>query len=273
MKKYDIQTLELQIKRLLDSYHCQYSVAIKWDGGFINIDASAQRVAASLIKIPILFEAYRQYQKGIIDINVPIQLTDEEKVGGAGVLSHLTSQVQLTLKDLLTLMIIVSDNTATNMVIDRVGVTNINKLCQQVGCTETKLERRLMDFKAIEEGRNNYTSARDMVVFLEQILSGELLTEQSKKEIFKIMRAQQFIDKLPSQIQQSEGDTYPIVANKTGELPGVEHDVAIIKLPHVDLTIAVLLTQLESNFEGKAIIGKIGKIVVEGFQEQFLSPL
>lgn len=104
----------------------------------------------------MLLTACRLADKGDLDLDKAVEVPKEEKVGGTGVLSRLSDGLVLPLRDLLMLMMIVSDNTATNISIDQVGISNINETLAYLQCTGTSLERRLMDLEARKAGRDNY---------------------------------------------------------------------------------------------------------------------
>ena len=116
--------------------------------------------SASVIKLFILWELYRQTENGEKSLTDQIVLTEEMKVGGFGVLTHLTGNPSLSLHDIATLMIISSDNTATNILIDSLGIAQINATCKKMGWNETILGRKMMDFEAKAAGKDNYTSPR-----------------------------------------------------------------------------------------------------------------
>ncbi|GGH73789.1 beta-lactamase class A [Pullulanibacillus pueri] len=256
------EKLKIEIETLLHSLKGNYSIAIEMAGQLFTLNAHQRCEAASVIKIPILVEAYRQYEEGKILLEQRLRIPKEQRVGGSGVLTHLSLEATLTIKDLLTLMIIVSDNTATNIMIDLLGRESIHQLCQIIGCHHTSLQRKLFDQAAIKEGRHNVISAHDILLFLREIRNGERLNETSRREIIKIMEAQQLSNKLPSLIVDY-GDNDPVIAHKTGEVHGVEHDVGIIQHQGREALVVILLTDLESNAEGRQVIGKIGKAIIE----------
>ncbi|PTY81853.1 hypothetical protein B5V88_02265 [Heyndrickxia sporothermodurans] len=225
----------------------------------ISKNSKREMSSASLIKIPIIMAAFQQAELGKIDLEEKIEVKPEHKVGGSGVIQYLTEGTLLSVKDLLTLMIIVSDNTATNMMIDLVGQETINYFNKQIGCNHTRLERRLMDYVARDMGLDNVTSASDMVIFLKEIVENQFLTSKSTYEILNILSGQQFQDKLPAMMDSD----HVFVANKTGEIPGVEHDVAIIRHNDDQVFMAVLIDQLENQYEGKQIIARTGKAVYD----------
>ena len=254
-----IEQLEQLINQMAAKVDGYVSLMIEVGSKMISINHDKRCSAASLIKVPILMEAYRQAESGILDLSEKITIPPSEKVGGAGVLKALSPEAALTIKDLMTLMIIVSDNTATNVLIDRLGIDSINQLCTALHCSCTHLGRRLMDFDAIEKGMDNFTSAGDMIRLLKEIDQGPRLGKESRKEMISIMNAQQFYDKLPARMDRD----LMFVANKTGELPGIEHDAAIIRTNNLTAYAAVLTYGLFDNYEGRQIISDIGKVLFE----------
>ncbi|WP_108670245.1 serine hydrolase [Peribacillus acanthi] len=214
--------------------------------------------SASLIKLPILLEGFRQIENGTLNLYDAIQIQEYQKVEGAGVI-HKLSNAKLTVQDLLTLMIIVSDNTATNVLIDLLGMEKINSFIKEQGCNSTELNRKMMDFDSIIKGINNWTTASEMVLMLKEIDIGLGYSSNSKELMKGILQNQQFLDKLPLFIDLEDG----WIGNKTGELSGVEHDCAIMKKGNKSAYITVLCDSLPSKGVGKIAIAKIGSLVWE----------
>ncbi|WP_179884893.1 serine hydrolase [Bacillus sp. AFS015802] len=249
--------LEHSIQEIAERCDGMVSVAVDLPSQAIHINGDRPCSAASLIKIPILLEGFRQSEKGMISLSEKVYVPKDERVGGAGVLTSLSENVSLTIEDLLTLMIIVSDNTASNLLIDRLGSKPIQDLCHSLNLKQTKLMRKLMDFKAMEQGLNNFTSAHDIITCLKVMDNGEQFSQTSREKMLNILQQQQFDNKLPSRMDREK----VFVANKTGELPGVEHDCAILKFKNKTAYIAVLIDELDENEYGKDTIARIGKLI------------
>ena len=181
-------------------------------------------VAASVIKLPIMIEAFRQFEAGLLDPNETYALRPEHKLPPCGVLTFLHDGLQVTLMDLVTLMIIVSDNTATNMVIDRVGMENVNRTLRELGATDTVLRRRLFDREASARGVQNSVTARDIGRLLEGLYAGRVVSPAASRRMLDILLAQQLNGKLPFYLSCD-------VAHKTGEDDGITHDAGIIYAP------------------------------------------
>jgi len=130
--------------------------------------------SASVIKIPILAELMRMVDLGELSLDETRVLAEDDIVGGSGELQHAGAGGTYTLEYLAREMIRVSDNTATNIIIRQIGMERINRLMAELDMDQTVLARYMMDFQAIEEGRQNYTSAADMNRVLLAIMGGNL---------------------------------------------------------------------------------------------------
>ncbi|MDQ0217364.1 serine hydrolase [Peribacillus cavernae] len=252
------------IKQLLEPFDGRIAFKIEMDDQMIEQKSEDIFPSASLIKIPILIETFRQSEERQIYLNQPVTIPLQERVGGSGVIHAMSDKVFMTIEDILTLMIVVSDNTATNLLISLLGQDQINGCLKELGMDKTVLNRKMMDSKAIEEGRDNYTTAADVLASLKAINEGTLLTAESKQRILTIMKKQQFTDKLPARMDLEKVS----VANKTGSLPGVTHDCAIITYGEKTAYAAVLTDGLSSEEEGRQMIAKIGELVYEYITEQ-----
>jgi beta-lactamase class A len=248
--------LEEQIHKVIDEGAGRVSLAIELPSHTIKVHSDDRYSAASLIKLPILLEGFRQIQEGKLDPDELISVPQAEKVGGAGVLSHLSLRSEVTILDLLTLMIIVSDNTAANLLIDRVGMNSINEMCKHLGLKETQLNRKLMDFKALQSGIDNHISAFDALTCIKAIDKDEMFHD-SRESMLGTLHNQQFCHKLPAKINRDLIYT----ANKTGELPGVEHDCAIFRFKGETIYAAVLIDELTDQTAGSDVLVQIGSFL------------
>lgn len=251
--------LEYKIKEIIDRCNGRVSVAIELSSHSFHIGGDRSYSAASLIKIPILLEAFRQAQEGEISLSSMVTIPKEGRVGGAGVLMSLSDQLTLTVEDLVTLMIIVSDNTAANLLIERLGSNAIQELCHTLKLKHTRILRKLMDFEALEKGLDNYTSALDIITCLKVVDIGKEYSQTNTGKMLHILQQQQFNTKLPSRMDREA----VYIGNKTGELPGVEHDCAIIKFRDKTAYIAVLIDELGESETGKDTIAQIGKLICD----------
>ncbi len=182
-------------------------------------------VAASIIKIPLMVEAFHRCDTGDMDFEEEFILRDEDKMPSCGALNRLHSGLRLTAKDLVNLMIILSDNTATNLLFDRLGLENVNLEMTRLGLsTSSCCRRKLFDAKLSSQGIENEVTARDMGSLLERILEKQLISPAASGEMLDILLSQRLNGKMPFYLH-SRGIR---CAHKTGEDEGITHDVGII---------------------------------------------
>jgi beta-lactamase class A len=215
---------------------------------------------ASSIKIAILAELYRQAQNGKIKLNDLYTLNANDLVGGSGIAGALTPGVtRLTIRDVAALMISVSDNSATNIIIDRIGMENVNALLDSLGLTHTRLRRKMMDVKAAAEGRENIATPREMMTLLEDLYRGKVLNKQMTGEFFDLLSVhkESYIPReLPEDLR---------VANKPGELEGVRNDSGIVFTGNRPFVISVMTTYLRREKDGGDAIVRISKAAYQMF--------
>src|SRR2546430_2596020 len=202
---------------------------------------------ASSIKIAILAELYRQAQQGKIKLGDLYTLQSSDLAGGSGIAGALTPGVtRLTIRDVAALMISVSDNSATNIIIDRIGIENVNALLDSLSLTQTRLRRKMMDVKAAGEGRENIATPREMVTLLESLYRGRVLNKPMTEDFFTLLSVhkESYIPReLPEDLR---------IANKPGELEGVRNDSGIVFTGSRPFAISVMTTYLRRGKEGGA---------------------
>src|ERR1051325_1481223 len=167
-------------------------------------------------------------------------------------MSGLTPGVtRVTLRDLATMMVAVSDNAATNVLIDKVGMQNVNTMLDSLGLTHTRLRRKMMDLQAAKEGRENISTPREMMQLLEAIYRGKVLNKESTADFFKMLSTNKnsFIPRdLPPDLK---------IANKPGELEAVRNDSGIVFVEKRPYVICVMTGFLRNEREGEEAISKV----------------
>lgn len=180
-------------------------------------------LAASVIKLPILAVILNEIKKGHFRKDDILILKAADKVPGCGALFHMHNGLELTIKDLYNLMIVLSDNTATNMLIRALGINNINPILNELGLITTKLNRLLFDYEKHKLGIENYFSPLEIGAILESVYKKNLISEDISLEIEEILKLQQINHKIPYLIPDEIE-----IAHKTGEDDGITNDVGIV---------------------------------------------
>lgn len=254
--------LKKKLNTIIDSTEANIGLAVKNMNTQNVVYINEEKVfpSASLIKLFIFAEACRQIKEGKIELNQKITLANDDKVGGDGILKELKAGHKFTIGELLTLMTIISDNTATNIIIDILGMDNINTLISNLGFDSTMLQRKMMDFKAAQAGKENITSAKDILKILDSLFNGRLIDRDSSQFIVDVLKKQQVKGRLDLYLPDDI-----MIAHKTGDLDYLEHDVGIVYLEDNPYIICVLTNENISNKEGREIIGRLSKMVYEEF--------
>ena len=215
---------------------------------------------ASSIKIAVLADLYLQAQQGKLKLSDEYVVRKEDLVSGSDVMLGLTPGVtRLTLRDLATMMVAVSDNSATNVLIGRVGMENVNAMLDSLGLHATRLRRQMMDLKAASEGRENVSTPREMMTLLETIYRGKLLNKEMTADFLKMLSTH----KESSMLQGLPDDA--VAANKPGELEAVRNDSGIILVKNRPYILCIMTAYLKDEKDGSAAIRKITALTYSYF--------
>ena len=230
------------------------------NNGF-SVNGDKKVLSASMIKLLILAELMKKIFENKFSLSDTVMMANFMKIGGDGVLKELNTGHHFTLKELATLMIIVSDNQATNILIDFLGMENINQLGKELRLKETFLGRKMMDIEARKNGYDNYTCADDISLLLKLIYQEKLINKEASQLMLDILLRQQQGERLqrylPSDIK---------IAHKCGDLDNLENDGGIIWIGD-KAYILVVLTNGMPNLQCKQTIGKISKFVYDKMEE------
>ncbi len=215
---------------------------------------------ASSIKIAVLANLYLQAQQGKLKLTEEFVVRQEDLVAGSDIMLGLTpGQTRLTLRDLATMMVAVSDNSATNVLIRRVGMENVNAMLDSLGLHATRLRRQMMDLKAAGEGRENVSTPREMMNLLETIYRGKMLNKEMTADFIKMLSTH----KESSLLQGLPDDV--AAASKPGELEAVRNDSGIVLLKGRPYILCVMTTYLKDEKDGAAAIRKISALAYSYF--------
>ena len=167
--------------------------------------------------------------------------------------------VTLSLRDIAIFMVVLSDNTATNILIDRLGMDNINEGVIRLGLKETRLRRHMIDLEAAKKGNENVSTPREMLTLLEKVRAGQVLDAARTKEYFDILRlpkGSEFHKALPEDVS---------IADKPGALEGVRCDTGLIDIPGHPFIMSITTTYLAKDDEGERAVEEAGRLVYDYF--------
>jgi beta-lactamase class A len=185
---------------------------------------------ASVIKLPLLAYVALAVQEGTLDWNETMILTAEEKVGGSGVLAQLTPGLTLSLRDVCVLMTVISDNTATNMIIEKTGVAPVNDCMRALGLPVTTLTRKAYSTDAPTELSQKYglgvTTPNEMLTLMTRLAEGNIGEAETSAGVLRILEQQQYTDGIPRLLPADWK-----YAGKTGAVDRVRNDVGLVTGP------------------------------------------
>src|SRR6202051_4257596 len=207
---------------------------------------------ASSIKIAVLAELYRQAQQGKLKLTDLYTVNAADLVQDSDIMGGLTPGVtRITLRDLATMMVAVSDNSATNVLIDRVGLDNVNAFLKAQGLRDTRLRRKMMDLKSATEGRENVSTPNEMLSLLQALYRGEIMNKEMTDDFFKVLSTHK-----DSWIPRNLPDDLKI-ADKPGALEGVRNDSGVIFVEKRPYILCVMTTYLRRERDGEEAISNI----------------
>jgi len=295
--------LESRFEELLDALPAKSSLYAKHleTGREIAVRADVPMNTLSVIKIPIMVLAFRDAEAGALDLDARYEVKSEDRRRGSGLIQTFAPGLSPTYRDIITQMIITSDNTATDIMLARVGLDRVNALLEQRGYRETRvlastgdLFRRVWEMSdarhkaltptevyergfpsddeasarsfAFEGDPDEWlgrTTAREMARLLEELASAELSSEASRDEMIGILRRQFYASRLPRFIRFDAS-----VAHKTGDWPPIAgNDVGILYYEGGPTIVSVFVNQNTGDFtDVEAAIGTIAKELTENWK-------
>ena len=204
---------------------------------------SSQMRSASMIKVFIMAAVMEKVKQGELTLDEPIILNGYDIVGGAGIIAGHGAGAQLPLRYVMELMITYSDNTATNMIIDRIGGDTINDYMERNGYSDSFLGRKMMYHVALAGNGENYSSVRDLGIFFTRLYNHQCVDEKLDQIMIDILLKQTDIDCLPAAVPDKR------VAHKTGALDDVYDDGGIIYSNAGDAILVIMTENSASEYE------------------------
>ena len=273
--------LEKVLTDLIDAHEGKVGVVVKnlKTGESFRHNANVPMPTASLIKLPVMIEAYRQIGKGTIHLDDKIKLTEDDKVPGSGILTrHFSAGTQISLRDAIRLMIVYSDNTATNLVIDKIGLPSTAVTMEKLGCPNTKLHAKvfrgsttIFPERSREFGLGS-TTAAEMASLLERIARHEVLDPESCHAMLDHLYACDDKSKIPRLLPKGVK-----VAHKTGAVSKSRTDAGLIDSSGGQIAICILTTDntdrsWESENAANLLCANIAKAAYDYFNPSKKDP-
>lgn len=271
----DKLSLENRIKAEIYNFSGKMSVyANDFKGNIIEVDSDDKFETASTIKVFILAELYRQIHENKIKRDEVLKYSESNYVVGSGVLRALDVGLEMTVKNIATLMIIVSDNIATNMMIERLGIDNINKTCRDLGFKDTKLHNKI-DFENYDQ--LGTTTPKDYGKFFEMLKKKQLWSEEISGQMIEIFKEQQYntilTRDLPQYFLDSEdtGDEELVyTASKSGSMDACRNDGGIVHTPYGEYIISIFTKDFSDNLyysdhEAYRFGGKVSRLIFDQY--------
>lgn len=249
-----------------------YALSLEQPNVVVRYGESEPFPAASTIKVFILQTLLEHVHSGRAALDEEILLDPDDQVTGSGVLKALTPGKPYSLRDLATLMIIVSDNSATNLLIERLGIEAVNSACQRWSWSSTQLAGKLQ--KGLTYASS--TSPRDLGDYFARLWRGELLPDDLTEVAQTIYRQQQLTAQLGSEIgydaySTETGASTLVIASKSGSVRGVRNDAGVIEAPWGRYALAVMTKgcadeRYHPNNLGSQIVSKVSKVLFDHFR-------
>ena len=279
------QTLQQQVAAMAAAYPGHVALYAKnlTSGATVAVDAERAVATASVIKMTLMLEAFEQVHAGKLSLTQPLELTAANQVPGSGILQILTPGLRLSLRDTIALMMTLSDNTATNMVIDAVGLAPTNAMIAQMGLKNTYFYKKVFkpatgpmpgDQKQFGLGK---TTAAEMAAVLESIYRCDLGERALCSEMIRIMRSQQYRAMLPRYLSTADAsDGLPPIADKIGSLDDVRNDVALVYTRRGPVIISIFTygnpdQSWTPENQAEILIGKLAQAIVQAWSPEGLA--
>lgn len=282
-RTYYVVTEETEVNSLLHELAESLLMAIQDAGGRFSIaihhlesgeefhhDSDHACYAASVIKVPIMAAVFDEAAQGRLSFVEKLTVRAEDMVTGSGVLQHMTPGIQMYIQDLVILMIIESDNTATNLLVDRLGTETIQQSMRKWGLEATQFHHKLQIIPAVQTGSRNTVTAREMAAFLKRMALGQVVSWNACRKMIEIMKWQKVNNGLPSLLPVLDRPVGAVpaweLAHKTGYVTGIDHDVGLLYLPGHTFAVAVCVHDVTDRVRVLHTMGRIARILYDAGQ-------
>jgi beta-lactamase class A len=245
-------------------------------GQSYNLNGEQPVRTASTIKLPIMIECFSEFAEGKLKPTEPLIVTASEKISGSGILQDLSDGISLPLRDMILLMITLSDNTATNLILNRMGGNAVNARMDSLGLKNTRVMRKILGSKPTPSGVTDEgakpanqkwgtgrSSPQEMVVLLEKLYRGQLVSKQASAEMLEILKKQRDHNGIGRNLKDT------VIANKSGALDALRSDVGIVFTPKGAIAIAITVddiptTDWSPDNPGNLLIASLSNLLIHG---------
>jgi D-alanyl-D-alanine carboxypeptidase (penicillin-binding protein 5/6) len=276
------KSLEDVLKPAIEAHHGDVGLAVKHlkTGESYEYKADRPMPTASLIKLPVMIATYEAVDKEKLSLNELIELKKADQVPGSGILtSHFSPGTKISLRDAIHLMIVYSDNTATNLVLDKLGLPATNECMERLGCTDTKINSKVFraDTSIAKDRSKQFglgsTTARDMVKLCEMLHDRKLVNEKASKQMMDHLYANDDKLKVPRLLPPGTK-----VAHKTGSVNSSRTDAGIIDTPSGPIAYCILTNKNKDqrwtdDNEGDRFCAEIGAKIYKYFNTKDKAPI
>ena len=269
-----MDNLEKVIKDSLVNFNGK--VAIYYNdlkGNILKINEKEKYNAASCIKIFILIELFNQIVSGTIDRKTCLTYMDKHDVDGSGIMRYLSKGIKLPIIDIATLMMIISDNVATNILIDFLAIENINKTIERIGCKDTKLYSK---FKSVDNETFSETTAYDYYLVWKKLNNNELFNEEITKEIIDIIKNQKYHEMVGDGIDKIyrlvENPIVNYIVSKSGKYQSIRNDGGIVSTKYGNYILTIFIKDFkDENYLNDEYVYKQGRKISNIIFNKFIN--
>jgi beta-lactamase class A len=278
----DERTLQTRVNEKISGFPATITLYAKnlRTGASFSLEGEHPVRTASTIKLAIMAECFAEAAEGKLKLSEPLQLRASEKVSGSGILQELSDDITLPLRDVVDLMIVLSDNTATNLILDRIGGNAVNERMAALGLVQTRVMRKILgDGSKLKSEVSGVTqdgakaenkkwgigrsSPREMVSLLERLYRGELVSKSASDEMLEILKRQRDRNGIGRDIKDVT------IASKSGALEHLRSDVGIIYSKNGPIAMAITVDNIRdvnwtSDNPALLLLSSLSEMLVEG---------
>ncbi len=248
-----------EIKKYFESRVGKYSFYFEdLNSGYIyGYNENVPMTAAGCIKLPLAVALLKEIQDGKYNLEDRFFISDKDKVYGTGIIYEF-SEREYSLKELMVAMLIQSDNTASNKIINILGKDRVNAIFKEMGLKNTMLNRMTTDEVKTDIEEENITTSYDLCKCWKLLNSHKFLNQELSDNLISILSRQQLKSKSTLYILE---DLKSNIANKTGDKPFIENDTMLIRLPKGNFSFSVMSSEIPNSVYGIVTLAKAGKMM------------